>query len=160
MIVLDERLKTADEFIHIRLPFEVKDSADVMRISFCYFPKIIADEKYSTELIEEGYKRCFPDEPIDPAVIKKRLPLTNLITISLDAPNGEYIGDAHRKNNDETYFISEKESSPGFLPRAIDAGFWKIVLSVFSAEKNGVDVSVRVETENAPLTDGAGGEWA
>jgi hypothetical protein len=147
MTVLERQLKIQESFIHIDLDFEVLSEAEAMTISFSYSPKKIADKKYSTKLVEDGLRHCFPDRPIDYGYIKKCLPLSNLITFSLDAPNGEYVGDAHRQDSYRIYTISETQSSPGFIPFKIIKGKWRLKVSSFNAERGGVTVDVKVDIE-------------
>ncbi|MDR2091331.1 MAG: hypothetical protein LBP62_06790 [Clostridiales bacterium] len=79
------------------------------------------------------------------AFIKKYTPLKNLLTFSLDSPSGVYVGDAHRHDANQVVFVSEKESSPGFLPHKIEKGEWTLTLSVFFVEEKGVKADIRAE---------------
>lgn len=81
--VLPENNKT-----NIALPFTVDSAADFMKITYSYSPKQLGECERAKELIEEcllhdtgEFRRDYPDW-------KEYLPLNNLITLSLDLPEG------------------------------------------------------------------------
>src|SRR6266545_2121077 len=50
------------------------------------------------------------------------------------------------------FFISSNEATPGYLPGAMQAGTWRIILGLYRVAPTGVDVTFKidVETENGP----------
>jgi hypothetical protein len=50
------------------------------------------------------------------------------------------------------FFISSNEATPGYLPGAMQAGIWRIILGLYRVAPTGVDVTFKidVETDNGP----------
>lgn len=60
---------------------------------------------------------------------EKFLPLKNLVTLSLDDPDG-YRGAAHRQAPTQEHRIAKDFASPGFYPGVIKPGSWRVVVNV------------------------------
>jgi len=144
MIVLsyNKVLTPEDAYTHIKLPFKVKGTFGSLIINFAYEPKTLADEQKAISLIEEGLAKC--GESIDCA--REYLPVNNLITISLDSPQG-YIGAAHRHINKQTHRISNEFADFGFIKTDILTGDWSITISTHYIASSRIAVSLEVVCE-------------
>lgn len=54
------------------------------------------------------------------------------------------------------FFISRDEATPGYLPGALPAGTWHIILGLYKVAPAGVDVSFRIEIETEESGPGGG----
>ena len=45
------------------------------------------------------------------------------------------------------FSISRDEATPGYLPGALPAGTWRIILGLYRVDAKGVDVSLKIEIE-------------
>lgn len=140
------RLTPADEKTNISVPFTLQSQADEMHINFSYSPKILEDEQRAAELI----KKCllhdtgeFINEYND---YSEYLPLKNLVTISVDSPNG-YVGAAHRHNPNQTHILSENVSSVGFSAGKIVSGDWNVMINVHAVVTDYCDCVLEIEAE-------------
>lgn len=138
--ILPENNKT-----NIILPFTVSEAAKLMKITYSYSPKILEDSERAKLLIEEclekdagEFKKDYPDW-------EEFLPLKNLITLSLDSPEG-YRGAAHRHDHEQTHILSEKDASAGFLKGEITAGEWRLTLSVHTVVTEECLCKIKIET--------------
>jgi len=65
-------------------------------------------------------------------------PEINIIDIGLIAPDGTQVG---ASGSDKTMlFVSEVAATPGYKPRTIDEGEWKIIIGAYKIAPEGVDV--------------------
>ncbi|HOB63912.1 MAG: hypothetical protein GX095_02870 [Clostridiales bacterium] len=129
---------------HFRFPFNIDKECRRLTIKYKYSPKTLEDSEYSLRLIDE----CFRRYGIEASEERKaaELPLNNLITISLDSPEG-LVGTAHRHLNDARYEISESYSSAGFFPAKITAGEWAVTLSAHAVLSQKVIAEVEVSVD-------------
>lgn len=130
------RLTKENQKTNITLPFTLDSSAEKLVITYSYSPKILADREESIRLIEEWTNTD----------TEKYLPLKNLVTLSLDSPDG-YRGAAHRHAENQTHIISESFSSNGFLKTKIKKGEWKISLNVHAVVTEYCDCKLKIEVE-------------
>ncbi len=141
------RVLPAQEKTNIVLPFTLKKAAQVLKITYAYAPKTAAGEE-AEQRAEDCLLRdagAFRGE-YPPA--KDFLPLKNLITLSLDDPNG-YRGAAHRQANEQNHIFTETESPLGFSAGALPKGEWRVVLNVHALVTPFCDCRVKVEAEEA-----------
>ena len=132
------------EKTNIFLPFLVNEEFERLEIDYSYSPKTLEDEEKSKVLIKENLIRDGWDEIAERGDYKAFMPLKNLITLSLDSPQG-YVGAAHRQADTQHHEISEDFSSVGFDRVKITAGEWTLALNlhaVVSDECNG-EIEVR-----------------
>lgn len=115
-----------DEKTNIFLPFTVEDSLKRLEIDYSYSPKELEDEEKSIRLVKENLQR---DGYEDTGDYKEFMPLKNLITLSLNSPEG-YVGAAHRQAAIQHHEISEDFASVGFDRVKITAGEWKLALNL------------------------------
>lgn len=101
-------LTPKDTKTNIEIPFDIEENADKLKISFKYLPKILEDEEKAKQLVKDCILKDadkFADAK-EYQNIQEFLPLKNLVTISVYSPD-EYIGAAHRHDNEQTIFLSE-----------------------------------------------------
>ncbi len=115
---------------NIYLPFNIESGFERMEIHFSYTPKFLEDRNLSQTYIEEGMKKYAPGEfRSGYKTWEYYLPVTNLITLSLDSPEG-YVGCAHRHNPEQMHILSESFGSPGFVAVNLTGGIWQAVINV------------------------------
>ncbi|MDR3292573.1 MAG: hypothetical protein LBT20_00530 [Clostridiales bacterium] len=129
-----------DEYKHIALPFTVEGGYRCLKIHYSYFPKDYEDEVRSVELVRGCAERSGTD--LDAVYFKNAIPIKNLLTLSIDSPNGA-VGCAHRHGNDLEIVIGA-EPSYGFLPTEITAGEWRAVVSTHCALSENIDLKITV----------------
>lgn len=142
MIILErtEKFGVSDASTHREIFFTVPEEAKEMRIYYEYAPKIFTGD-------EEEVIRCYRryGYEIDKETAKKELPLNNHLTLSLDAPDGVYVGAAHRHPNVQEITVGENGSSYGFIPHPVGKGVWRIVLSAHAVLSDEVVARIVVE---------------
>ena len=111
----------------VTLPFMVPEGIKTITARMVYAPSELDDPEQSKALIETALQAFAPMEA--PVAWEQFAPLSNLITLSLDDPNG-YRGNAHRKDARQTHVLSEAQASPGFLPGAIAPGSWRASIHI------------------------------
>lgn len=112
-------------------PFTLSAPCEALRIRFSYTPKALADEAAADALIEEGFVRYILPEDREAlyALRGEVKPLVNLLTISLDAPDG-YRGAAHRHDPEQEHIVGTADSAYGFTDGPLLAGTWRVGVSV------------------------------
>ncbi|WP_172255817.1 hypothetical protein [Saccharibacillus deserti] len=130
---------------HIRIPFELQAGADRMQIRFEYAPKILEDREAALDLLKESYERYILPEQREQAIARadRHLPLKNLITLSLDDPNG-YRGACHRHDPVQELFVSREAASPGLMSGKLEAGTWIAMLSLHCIVTETCDYRLRI----------------
>lgn len=116
---------------HITYQLYIPEGMNALHIEFEYGPKTLDDRDASKQMIEEAISKY-----VNPALQsvylehwKKFHPLQNLLTLSVDDPDG-FRGSAHRHPNHQQHILSLHESSPGFFSGPIQNGVWKVTISV------------------------------
>lgn len=117
------------EKTNIFLPFTVEEGYKKLEIDYKYSPKELADEEKSAVLIKENLLRDGWDEIAQKGDYSRFMPLKNLITLSLDSPDG-YVGAAHRQASVQHHEISETFSDVGFDRVKIAVGEWVLALNL------------------------------
>ncbi|WP_217593959.1 hypothetical protein [Cohnella sp. GbtcB17] len=120
-----------DSRTHVRFAFQLDEPAFAVRIHFEYSPKRLDDDGRARELLKHSFEKyVLPEQR---ALAKERLdrylPLNNLITLSVDDPDG-YRGACHRHDPVQGLTISEHDASPGLMKGKLAAGEWTITLSL------------------------------
>lgn len=128
--VLEREVKILpeDNKTNIVLPF-ITEEAEAMKITYSYSPKISEDEERAKMLIEDCLASDAGEHRGEYPEWEEYLPLKNLITLSLDSPEG-YRGAAHRHDSEQIHILSKNAASPGFTKGKITAGEWKLTLNV------------------------------
>lgn len=139
----DIRVFPDSEKMNIALPFTLEADAQQMRISYTYAPKELdgaaARDRIEACLLKDAgeFRAEYPD-------YTHYLPLKNLITVSLDAPDG-YRGCAHRQAAQQVHILRAADCSPGFLPGKIQKGDWQLVLNVHALVTDYCDCHIQIE---------------
>ncbi len=139
IVILEE-----DEKTNIVLPFEVNEEFEALKITYSYSPKILEDREKSKILIEKNIKTDAGANFCDYPSWENFLPLKNLITLSLDGPDG-YVGAAHRQAERSEHIISESFSSEGFIKTSVKKGLWKLTLNVHALVTEKAHCNITVE---------------
>jgi len=130
LIFTEGKLTPSCSKSHIRYTFFLPEKSSRLNIDFEYEPKKLFDEERSKILIQEGLRKfCeIPDENVLNSW-RSHMPLSNLLTISVDDPKG-FRGSVHRHPPVQHLFISEDEASPGLIQGSLRAGQWSVTISV------------------------------
>lgn len=129
---------------NILLPFDVPKQYDRLAVRLYYGPKEVRDPAVIRPQIEECVRRYWPEGArLSETDMQEYECLFNFVTLSLDC-GAEYVGCAHRHPPEQTIFVSEREASPGFAPRAVTPGLWRVVLHVQAVIAGEVDCRAAV----------------
>lgn len=145
--VLEKEVKVLpkDNKTNIILPFDVDSAAEKLIITYSYSPKILENGERAYHLIEECLSRDTGEYRKEYPEWTAFLPLNNLITLSLDAPDG-CRGAAHRHDPVQKHIISRDFASVGFLKGDISAGRWRIMLNVHAVVTEECVCKLKIET--------------
>jgi hypothetical protein len=116
---------------HITYCFDLRQPAGKLNIRFMYHPKRLEDLERSKELIlaSLGKYSLAENSELDKVKWGNYMPLTNLITLSVDDPKG-HRGAGHRHDQEQLIHLSEYQASPGFVSGPMIQGMWKVTLSL------------------------------
>lgn len=128
------------EKTNIFLPFTVEDSFERLEIDYSYSPKELLDEEENIRLVKENLQR---DGFEDTGDYSEFIPLKNLITLSLDSPEG-YVGAAHRQAAKQHHEISEDFASVGFDRVKIIKGEWVLALNLHAVVTDECNCEIEV----------------
>lgn len=145
-VLLNEKiiLTKENEKTNVPLSFQVEEDFTSLEITYSYSPKILTDKEKSKELIEENIRTDAGENFCDYPSWEEFMPLKNLITLSLDSPEG-YMGAAHRQAENQHHIISEEFSSVGFERTEITKGEWILTLNVHALVTDKAECLVKVE---------------
>lgn len=141
------RVTPAQEKTNLVLPFALEKEARQLKIIYSYAPKHL-DGEAAVEAAERCLQRDAGAYRAQYPAAEVFLPLKNLITLSLDDPNG-YRGAAHRQADSQVHILTEATASPGFLTGKLPAGQWRLVLNVHALVTPFCDCRVKIEVEEA-----------
>lgn len=141
ILVTEQQEKT-----NIAVPFSLPTAAKQLVVHFSYAPK-----KLEGEAAEQKAEACLArdvpqEERVNYPDASAYTPLLNLITVSVDDPEG-YRGCAHRQNPQQTHILSAGKSSPGFLSRTCPAGDWRVMLHVHALVTGSCTCKLAVDYE-------------
>lgn len=146
MILLEteKTLRPEDSRTNLVFGFDVPEGCARLCFDFSYSPKELADEALSKELIERALKKYAP-EPYAAGYGGWRdyLPLVNLLTLSLDAPEG-YRGCAHRHPPVQHHELTGDSASDGFTVGPLTPGAWRAVVNCHAVVTPECTVRLRV----------------
>ena len=129
-----------NEKTNIFLPFTVEDSLKKLEIDYSYSPKELLDEEKNICLVKKNLQR---DGFEDTGDYSEFIPLKNLITLSLDSPEG-YVGAAHRQAATQYHEISEDFASVGFDRVKIIKGEWVLALNLHAVVTDECNCEIEV----------------
>lgn len=112
---------------HVNYVFHLDKDIKTMNISFSYSPKFLDDDVKARHLIEDHLSEYGASDS-DKKNWKTNLPLKNLLTLSLDGPNG-FKGAAHRQDKEQELTIGEKSASDGLKTGKLEKGKWTVTIS-------------------------------
>lgn len=120
-----------DSRTHIRVPFELVQATEELRIRFEYAPKTLDDREHSIRLLEESFDQYLLPAQRQQAItqVDQYLPLKNLITLSIDDKQG-YRGACHRHDEIQNLILSASKASPGLMAGPLPTGSWAVTLSL------------------------------
>ncbi|MNC16287.1 hypothetical protein D3C76_151100 [compost metagenome] len=133
---------------HISYRFFLTSTGGRLGIQFSYGPKQLEDLEKAKALIERSIYLYFEDEAIGQAKAhwKSYLPLNNLITVSVDGPDG-HRGAAHRHDPEQFLYLSQNEASPGLVCGDIVEGVWEVTLSLHAVVTDSCEYSLQIWQE-------------
>lgn len=140
----------AQSATNLYFPFYVGAAGKALRIAFSYAPKALADDAEADAIIDEGFSRyVLPEDREALSALRAEIkPLVNLVTLSLDAPDG-YRGAAHRHDPVQEHRIAETGSTPGFTDAPVVCGLWRACVSVHAVVTRACRYSLTVEEVDA-----------
>ncbi|GGA44091.1 hypothetical protein [Paenibacillus physcomitrellae] len=133
---------------HIAYRFFLPRPGGKLCVDFAYGPKNLEDREKAKTLIEESVGLYVEEEFQEQAKARweSHLPLKNLITVSVDAPDG-HRGAAHRHDPEQHLVISRDEASPGLEHGELFKGLWEVTLSVHAIVTDGCAYSLQIWQE-------------
>lgn len=144
------RLTPDDEKTHRRIPFIINKDTQKIVITYSYFPKKLTDEEKSYELIKENLLRDAGEDASEYKNYSEFMPLKNLVTLSLDSPEG-YRGAAHRQANEQQHIIGKDFASVGFIKGELPEGEWTLVLNAHAVVTDSVECKIKIEAEEGTV---------
>ncbi|QWU16913.1 hypothetical protein SAMN04487895_110175 [Paenibacillus sophorae] len=144
------QLAPSDSKHHITYEFRLDKPATAIRLRFAYWPKLLKDEGQAMDLIMKSIDTYIAPEHQSPVREgwRRYLPLKNLITLSMDDPNG-YRGSCHRHDAEQNLFLSEQEASEGLLAGKLDLGQWNVTVSAHAVITDRCSYELSIWTEEA-----------
>lgn len=129
LLSLKRKLYPCDSKRNLEFTFLLPPGCQRLMISFNYTPKVLDDLQESEMLIRSALAIYAPESLCGThEEWQKYLPVVNLITLSLDAPNG-YRGCAHRHDNQQYHVFTPTEAPLGFNVGDLTVGTWHIVVN-------------------------------
>ncbi|MDO4616062.1 MAG: CehA/McbA family metallohydrolase [Lachnospiraceae bacterium] len=118
-----------DSATDVRMEFQVPANTDALEVHFHYTPGQESLDEYCKAPVEAAIKTYYGDaDPArEPMTVQQQYPIKNLVTVSASR-NGEYVGNAHRWDTDQTLLFTTYFASPGFSAPESMEGDWEIQL--------------------------------
>ncbi|NEW04816.1 hypothetical protein GK047_02130 [Paenibacillus sp. SYP-B3998] len=135
LLVVEETLTFVQSQTHVTYSFVVSEQSKKLGIDFNYSPKSLDDERLSKEIIQLSLQKYTvanelkSNGPSFEQNWQRFLPLKNLITVSVDDPNG-FRGACHRHDPEQSLYLTQELASPGLMPGPIGSGTWSVTLSI------------------------------
>ncbi len=137
-------LTPKDNKTNIIIKFMLKQDYESLHFKTDYSPKFLQDDKKAKILIDKALDDFMGDTPQRSTVDwKKYLPLTNLITFSLDAEQ-KHLGCVHRGAPKQDFMVSENEASLGLETHSPTKGEYRVVLNVHSVITDSCEYKLEV----------------
>lgn len=143
---IEDKLYPAQSQTNVAFPFELERDMDSLTIEYAYWPKVMTDDELAQRMLHEGMEHCVEEQDRAQFPIHSFLPLVNLVTLSVDDPEG-YRGCAHRHDPEQTHVLRAEDSSPGFEDRSIMAGRWQVVVNVHAVVTDPCNFKLKVTAE-------------
>ena len=114
IIDMHGKLYPAQSATNVAFPFTLDAPMDSLTIEYAYWPKVLSDDDLAKRMLGEGMEHCVEEQDRAQFPIHEFLPLVNLVTLSVDAPDG-YRGCAQQKR-DMCKHVSFFFRRCGYLP--------------------------------------------
>lgn len=124
---IEKTLTADDDRTTLVFPFKVPENIRLLSLHMTYAPVWLEDRDASKALIQKAMRLYTPLEAQDNWRVY--LPLSNLITLSLDDPMS-YRGNAHRRAGNQVHTLSAGAASPGFYKGDILPGTWRASIHI------------------------------
>lgn len=137
---------------NIRIPIELEDDFDYIKINLSYNPNNVPKEltrHLVDKCLNDYIAKYVHDKSVEDILLNKRddIIIENLITVNLFY-EGKYVGGWHNKSNNQNIFISQNEATLGFSKMQIKKGYWEIRLSLHSVNSPvQVDLKINIDKE-------------
>jgi len=153
MNLLDRRGRVSpkDSKTHVRIPFQLIRSCGRLNIRLEYSPKTLDDREQTLALLKRSFDLYLLPEQKERAAAQadQFMPLKNLITLSLDDPQG-YRGACHRQDAVQHVYVTDQKASPGLMPGKLESGPWQVTLSLHCIVTETCDYRLQIWTEEEP----------
>lgn len=146
IIDMQGKLYPAQSATNVAFPFTLDAPMDSLTIEYAYWPKVLSDDDLAKRMLGEGMEHCVEEQDRAQFPIHEFLPLVNLVTLSVDAPDG-YRGCAHRHDPEQIHILRAENASPGFDDGEIMAGEWKVVVNVHAVVTDPCNFKLKVTAE-------------
>ena len=146
IIDMQGKLYPAQSATNVVFPFTLDAPMDSLTIEYAYWPKVLSDDDLAKRMLGEGMEHCVEEQDRAQFPIHEFLPLVNLVTLSVDAPDG-YRGCAHRHDPEQIHILRAENASPGFDDGEIMAGEWKVVVNVHAVVTDPCNFKLKVTAE-------------
>lgn len=139
---------------HLTYTFYVPEETQTLTIVFQYTPDSLNNEGKQKSIITEALTRynLLPDNNEIEKLIDKYSPIKNLLTLSVDDPDG-FRGARHCHEPEQHISIKETDASPGMLNGKLLAGLWSITISAHAIVTDKCQFSLTVKTDHKPSND-------
>lgn len=146
IIDMEGKLYPAQSATNVEFPFTLDTPMDSLTIEYAYWPKVLSDDELARRMLNAGMEHCVEEKDRPQFPIHEFLPLVNLVTLSVDAPDG-YRGCAHRHDPEQLHILRAEDASPGFDDGEIMAGDWKAVINVHAVVTDPCNFKLKVTAE-------------
>jgi hypothetical protein len=145
ILIVEGSLTPLSSKTHITYQFYIPKGVECLNIAFEYSPKTLEDKDLSQERIEEAIQKYVNAslQTVYKEQWEKFYPLQNLLTLSIDDPEG-FRGSAHRHPNTQQHSLAVDGSSSGFFAGAIQEGMWRITISVHCVVTSDCSYQLRI----------------
>ena len=147
LFTLDRPFRPAEQNQTYFFPIMVPARCEKLTIDFSYDPKQLADGEVFRNMLAACLSKYMPppySQELEGLPVEK-IPLVNLLTVSLDASDRRYIGCAPRHPPRQRHEISAGSASRGFRPTEIQEGTWRLGLQCHAIVTDPVQVNICVK---------------
>lgn len=125
-----------------------ESSGGTLTIRLVYSPKRLEDREKEHELVMKSIAKYTPpsDRERVEAGWEAFAPLQNLITLSIDGPDG-HRGAGHHHESERLVTLSADGATPGYVPGAIASGIWTVTLSLHAVVTDVCHYELDVQAE-------------
>ncbi|SEN84208.1 PHP domain-containing protein [Amphibacillus marinus] len=138
---------------HSSFTFFVPMESNQVMISFAFSPAFLDDNNQAKQIISQAldHYQGWVEAETEANQINKHLPIKNLLTLSVDDPNG-FRGARHCHKATQLVTLSEQSASPGMLKGSLPEGLWAITISAHALVTETCTFKLKVEVEGRNQT--------